>query len=130
VGWAVAQHLLAQCGVRPPLVTMTVDTFRADQELLVVAADGSAARGDRAPRVGIPGQPLDDRIMASLTGGRLSGLGGISDTEAARVGCTDAAVWRALAALGDDWVSETARQEHPLGVTYFVARLRRGSRSW
>jgi hypothetical protein len=129
-GWAVADHLLDRVGFRGVRLRrlLTDDQTLPDGNLLVLA-DGSAARGDRSPRVGAPGAQFDDTLAEAVRTTDAEMLAAIDDTAAARVGCGTAAAWRALARVAAAAECQWVEVSHPLGVTYVIAvwRLDRDS---
>lgn len=124
-GWLVAQHLLDRVGypgVRRQLPAP--ECSASSGTVLVVAADGSATVGPRSPRPDTDGAEFDAALERALSGPALGELALVTDTAAARVGCSTAAAWRALAAVGaGEWEVLSCAVEAPYGVTSFVAHL-------
>lgn len=128
IGWTVAGHLLDRAGYSGARQRVAAADCTADSDAaVVVAADGSAATGPRSPRASRSGTGLDEHLETVLRAGMLAELAGITDTDAARVGCTTAAAWRAVAvaAAGAEWSATEVHVEVPAGVTSFVAAFYR-----
>lgn len=126
-GWLVAQHLLDRVGYVGVRRQLPAAVWVEDcPPVLVVAADGSATVGPRSPRPGGDGAAFDAALERALRGPALEELVLVTDTAAARVGCTTAAAWRAVAAAGaGDWDLLSCAADAPYGVASFVAHLAR-----
>lgn len=128
LGWVVADHLLDRVGYRGVrrrcLVRADAPLADARDDLpdgnLLVLADGSAARGERSPRAGAPGEDFDARLADAFRGADPVALAAIDDTAAARVGCGTAALWRALAGLAQSATCRNLQVRHPFGVAYLI----------
>jgi hypothetical protein len=92
---------------------------------VVVIADGSARRSERAPGYLDPRAELfDDEVAAALADGRPDALAAIDATLAAEVMCAGWPAWSWLAAMVDGAAVSpvgTATHVAPYGVGYFVA---------
>lgn len=92
---------------------------------LLVAADGSAGLGPKAPGHIIEGAAeFDDRLAAALAAADAHALAELDRTESVRVACVSGPVWEAVgrAAAGRDWSGSLLLRSAPLGVAYLVAR--------
>ena len=96
--------------------------------LLLVVADGSAARTDKAPASFHPGaEAFDARVVEVLAGGDPESLRTIDRAEALAVTAAGRPAWRvaATAMRGATYAGEVLVDEAPYGVGYVVARWRR-----
>jgi len=92
--------------------------------LLVVAADGAASHGPKAPRAEHPGAAsYDDAIAAALAAGDPDRLTGTDPHLGAEVGALGPWVWPWLGRVtaGRRWRARVVWTGHPFGIGYVVA---------
>lgn len=95
---------------------------------LVVAADGSARRGEKAPGYVDPRAPeTDARIRDALAGADTAALLGLDPGRCAELLIAGRAAWQAMAAACRDgeWAARLRYAADPFGVAYFVATWER-----
>jgi hypothetical protein len=96
----------------------------AETVALVVMADGSIARNEKAPGYVDPrAEPFDAAVAEALAAGDPEALGKIDAQLAAELGCSGRAAWQVLAGAcaGRTWRAALHYAEAPYGVGYFVA---------
>lgn len=116
-------------GERRYVATAATTPADPDPDVVLVVADGSARRTDRAPgHLDERAEPFDATLASALTDGDADLLGGVDDSLAADLWCTTAPTWRAaadlVAARTRKGAHVTARLRYdgaPLGVGWFVA---------
>lgn len=122
----VAAWLCAAAGIEPVethTITDDHDVVVPDGSALLVLADGSAARGARAPAGPHPAaQASDDALAAALAAGDAAALAAYEPGLALRA--DGAPALRALGRLaaGRTWRPRLLAYEAPFGVAYLVAR--------
>lgn len=140
LGHTLGAWLLDQVGWTGPRAYVAAPAALGDDDALLVVADGSARRTDRAPGHLDPrAAPFDEVLLAALEDGDALVLGGVDETLAAEVWCSTSSAWRAAgdlvaarlvtersAAEGPDArrdapATRVRLAEAPLGVGWFVA---------
>ncbi|MFW6775808.1 hypothetical protein ACOACO_16105 [Nocardioides sp. CPCC 205120] len=129
VGLRVARHLLAEAGARP---ACEVDgDVPADAERLLVVANGSATRTEKAPgHLDERAEAFDAAVgtaLASADAERLARLDLALGAELWADVAPLAALGRhlaAVAATGLSWTAQVLHDAAPYGVQYWVVRLR------
>ncbi|HEY5335830.1 MAG TPA: hypothetical protein VIJ71_07385 [Mycobacteriales bacterium] len=126
VGYDVAGWLCSAARIEPVETHVVTDdrlTAVADGAALLVLADGSAARGPKAPAGPHPGaQASDDALAAALAAGDAVALAAYDPDPA--LGAEGAPALRALGRLAadHDWDARVLAYEAPFGVAYVVAQ--------
>lgn len=138
----VGAWLLQHVGWAGERTAVEVDASAADDELdeighgidgdgralLLVVADGSAARTEKAPASLHPGaEAFDARVEELLAGGDPELLRSLDRAEALAVTAAGRPAWRvaATALSGTTYAAEVAAADAPYGVGYVVARWQR-----
>jgi hypothetical protein len=101
---------------------------RREPTALVVAGDGSARRGPKAPGFEDPrAHPFDGAVAAALAAADTAALADLDAGLAADLLASGRAAWQVLAAActGVPWTAELTYADDPLGVFYVVARWSR-----
>ncbi len=128
LGHRVAAHLLGDVPFDAVTVSPgAVDLLRARAEpmTLVVMADGSASRGEKAPGHLHPeAVAFDEAVDAALRRGDAAALAALDPVLAEAVWCTGAAGLRLLGELtrGSGITPEVSHHAAPYGVAWWVAR--------
>jgi hypothetical protein len=122
-GWTGARRYLGIDRPRPTdLHRQLIEEVEAG---VVVVADGSARRSERAPGYfDARAEPFDVQIAAALAGGRPDELAAIDSDLAAELMCGGWPAWAWLAAMVEGAAVSpvgTATHVAPYGVGYFVA---------
>jgi hypothetical protein len=134
LGHRVARHLLgtrsfeAQVAL-PYTAAALLETV--EPTTLVVMADGSASRGEKAPGHLHPeALAFDDRIDAALRSGDVDTLAAIDEHQAVELWCEGAPGFHVLAevARGRRIEAEISYADAPYGVAWWVARWDLGAR--
>ncbi|MGN6160323.1 MAG: hypothetical protein ACTHOG_01340, partial [Marmoricola sp.] len=112
----VAESLLRQAGFTGSLVADTAD-------LVVVAADGSATRTEKAPGfLDERAEPFDASIERALGESDAAALASLDESLAAELWCQGVPGFRAMAALMPSPATATVTYaDAPYGVAYWVA---------
>ena len=130
LGHRVARHLLAGRGPTPeewvagPGVAEALRVVSAPAALLVTA-DGSASRGEKAPGHLHPeAVPFDDSVERALRSGDAAALAGLDPRLAQEVWCDGVAAFHVLAGVvqGRTVRAEVTYADAPYGVAWWVAR--------
>lgn len=130
LGHRVARHLLAGRGPAPeewvagPGVAEALRVVSAPAALLVMA-DGSASRGEKAPGHLHPeAVPFDDSVERALRSADTAALAGLDPRLAREVWCDGVAAFHVLAgvAQGRAVRTEVTYADAPYGVAWWVAR--------
>jgi hypothetical protein len=120
VGWDGPRRYVGVDGAAAAAATLGEGT-----RAVVVVADGSACRSERAPgHLDDRAEGFDTAIADLLARGDAAGLAGLSDDLAVELMCGGLPAWRwTVAALADEAVTgaELRKHEAPYGVGYFVA---------
>jgi hypothetical protein len=101
---------------------------RPEPTALVIAGDGSARRGPKAPGFeDVRAGPFDDSVAAALAAADTAALADLDAVLAAELLASGRAAWQVLAAAcaGASWAAEVSYADDPLGVCYLVARWSR-----
>lgn len=108
-----------------PVTASSPTTVPGDRPvLLVVAADGAASHGPKAPRAEHPGATAyDEALTAALAAGDPEGLTRLDTGLAAEVGVLGGDVWTWLGRVtsGRRWRGDVGWTGHPFGIGYVVA---------
>ncbi|MEO6821342.1 MAG: hypothetical protein ABI468_02235 [Candidatus Nanopelagicales bacterium] len=97
---------------------------RAQRTALLVMADASSTRTEKAPGSWQPGAlAFDDQVSAALASGEPDRLAGVDLATALEVGAQGWPAWRAaaLATAPDRWRAHLYYDDAPYGVGYLVA---------
>lgn len=117
-------------GPRRYTTTLSADDL-ADDVAVLVMADGSATRTERAPgHLDERSGPFDAAVASALADGDADALAGVDLALARELWCQGAPTWRAVAdavsarvhAHGADVEASLELDDAPLGVGWFVAR--------
>lgn len=131
VGYASAAWLLDEAGWDGPRVyTRPGSIDLADDDGIVVVADGTACRSERAPgHLDARAEDVDDRLSSALAAGDLRVLDDLDDTTVRElmVGGFRALGWLRAAASDQSVSAELDYDGAPLGVGLWVARWVWGS---
>lgn len=93
---------------------------------LLVVADGSATRSEKAPAYFDPRAATFDGLIAqALQAGSPEQLAGLDPLRAAELGAAGLPAWAAAGAVAGPWQAELIYDQAPYGVGYFVAVWRR-----
>ena len=130
VGHRIARHLLgehvfeAQVAL-PYEAASSVEHEDSRSTAVIVMADGSACRGEKAPGHLHPDAiPFDDAIERALRTGDVDALEGIDPAQAHELWCEGAAGFHVLAeiARGRQITTDMSYAEAPYGVAWWVTR--------
>ena len=124
-GLRVGRHLLTEAGVSRWVEDVGADTdaeASATAERLLVVANGSARRDERAPGHLDPrSHAFDAAIESALAAGDASALGKVDQTLAEGVWCFDAPALQRLGTWAPSGAEATVRYaDDPFGVRYWV----------
>jgi hypothetical protein len=128
LGHRVARHLLGKRSFEAQVAdgrTASVLLEIAEPTTLVVMADGSASRGEKAPGHLHPdAAAFDDRIDTALRSGDVEALAAVDAQQATEVWCEGAPCFHLLAevARGSRIETEVSYADAPYGVAWWVAR--------
>jgi len=128
LGHRVARHLLGTRSFEAELAlpyTAAALLEATEPTTLVVMADGSASRGEKAPGHLHPDAvAFDDRIEAALRSGDVDALAAIDAEQATELWCEGAPGFHVLAevARGRRVEAEISYADAPYGVAWWVAR--------
>jgi hypothetical protein len=130
LGHRIARHLLGEIPFEaqvalPYEAASLVEHDEPRRTALVVMADGSACRGEKAPGHLHPDAiPFDDAIERALRGGDVDALAGIDAGHAQELWCEGAPGLHVLAevARGRGIVTDVSYADAPYGVAWWVAR--------
>ena len=130
VGHRIARHLLgerefdAQVAL-PYEAASLIEHGDTRSTAVIVMADGSACRGEKAPGHLHPDAiPFDDAIERALRTGDVDALAGIDPAQARALWCEGAAGFHVLAeiARGRGIAADVSYADAPYGVAWWVAR--------
>lgn len=89
---------------------------------LLVVADGSATRTEKAPgHLDLRAESFDAHVAAALSDGDPAALGALDAELAEQLWTQGVAAWQAVAALPGRWRARLGYDDAPYGVGYFVA---------
>jgi hypothetical protein len=95
----------------------------AEGDALLVVADGSAKRTEKAPgHLDARAEAFDAQVAAALRAGDPAALGALDPVLAAELWAGGVPAWHAAAALPGRWDATLSYDAAPHGVGYFVAR--------
>jgi hypothetical protein len=130
IGHRVAQHLLgehpfeAQVAL-PYEAASLVEHDDGRSTAVVVMADGSACRSEKAPgHLNPDAVPFDDAIERALRAGDVDALAAVDPVQAHELWCEGAPCFHVLAeiARGRDIATDVSYADAPYGVAWWVAR--------
>ncbi|WP_027861958.1 hypothetical protein [Marmoricola sp. URHB0036] len=130
VGHRIARHLLGEHDFEaqvalPYEAASLVEHEDVRSTAVIVMADGSACRGEKAPGHLHPEAiPFDDAIECALRTGDVDALAGIDPSQAHELWCEGAAGFHVLAeiARGRQIATDVSYADAPHGVAWWVAR--------
>ena len=130
IGHRVAQHLLGEHAFEaqvalPYEAASLVEHEGPRSTAVIVMADGSACRGEKAPGHLHPDAiAFDDAIERALRAGEVDALAAIDPAEAHELWCEGAAGFHVLAeiARGRGIATDMSYADAPYGVAWWVAR--------
>jgi len=130
VGHRIARHLLGEHAFEaqvalPYEAASLVEHDDARSTAVIVMADGSACRGEKAPGHLHPDAiPFDEAIERALRTGDVDALAGIDPTQAHELWCEGAAGFHVLSeiARGRQIATDVSYADAPYGVAWWVAR--------